>query len=107
MISLWLKALRIHYARAKKSLIDLVHLEEFVTMHCAKLSHKRNNFVICVYLYVLHCAICTHQLIVVMHIACSPVQEVADSWRTGVATNVIFNLALGEISVIIPYLPLL
>ncbi|KAK3004503.1 hypothetical protein RJ639_018766, partial [Escallonia herrerae] len=31
-----------------------------------------------------------------------PVQDVADSCRTGVATNVIFGLALGYKSVIIP-----
>lgn len=74
-------------------------------MHCATVS-KKKQFVISVYLYVLH--ICTHQLIVVMHIACSPVQDVADSWRGGVSTNVIFNLALwGENPVIIPCLPLL
>ena len=35
-------------------------------------------------------------------IACSPVQDVADSCRTGAATNVIFGLALGYKSVIIP-----
>lgn len=34
--------------------------------------------------------------------ACSPVQDVADSCRTGAATNVIFGLALGYKSVIIP-----
>lgn len=33
---------------------------------------------------------------------CSPVQDVADSCRTGAATNVIFGLALGYKSVIIP-----
>lgn len=35
-------------------------------------------------------------------IICSPVQDVADSCRTGAATNVIFGLALGYKSVIIP-----
>lgn len=35
-------------------------------------------------------------------ISCSPVQDVADSCRTGAATNVIFGLALGYKSVIIP-----
>lgn len=35
-------------------------------------------------------------------IPCSPVQDVADSCRTGAATNVIFGLALGYKSVIIP-----
>ncbi|CBI36403.3 hypothetical protein VitviT2T_013745 [Vitis vinifera] len=34
--------------------------------------------------------------------AYSPVQDVADSYRTGTATNVIFGLALGYKSVIIP-----
>lgn len=34
--------------------------------------------------------------------SCSPVQEVADYCRTGAATNVIFGLALGYKSVIIP-----
>jgi len=34
--------------------------------------------------------------------SCSPVQDVADSCRTGAATNVIFGLALGYKSVIIP-----
>lgn len=33
---------------------------------------------------------------------CSPVRDVADSCRTGAATNVIFGLALGYKSVIIP-----
>lgn len=33
---------------------------------------------------------------------CSPVQDVADACRTGAATNVIFGLALGYKSVIIP-----
>ena len=33
---------------------------------------------------------------------CSPVQDVADSCRTGAATNVIFGLALGYKSVIVP-----
>ena len=33
---------------------------------------------------------------------CSPVQDVADSCKTGAATNVIFGLALGYKSVIIP-----
>ncbi|KAF2323152.1 hypothetical protein GH714_033684 [Hevea brasiliensis] len=37
--------------------------------------------------------------------AYSPVQDVADSCRTGAATNVIFGLALGYKSVIIPILP--
>ena len=37
------------------------------------------------------------------HLACcSPVQDVADACRTGAATNVIFGLALGYKSVIIP-----
>lgn len=35
-------------------------------------------------------------------LCCSPVQDVADSCRTGAATNVIFGLALGYKSVIIP-----
>lgn len=35
-------------------------------------------------------------------ISCSPVQDVADSCRTGAATNVIFGLALGYKSVIVP-----
>lgn len=34
--------------------------------------------------------------------SCSPVRDVADSCRTGAATNVIFGLALGYKSVIIP-----
>ena len=37
-----------------------------------------------------------------MFLCCSPVQEVAQSCRTGAATNVIFGLALGYKSVIIP-----
>ena len=44
--------------------------------------------------FVYICMYCTHQLIVVMQIACSPVQDVADSWTGGVSINVIFNLAL-------------
>jgi Na+/H+-translocating membrane pyrophosphatase len=47
-----------------------------------------------------------HQLAIVRLITlfkyCSPVQDVADSCRTGAATNVIFGLALGYKSVIIP-----
>lgn len=38
----------------------------------------------------------------VLHSAYNPVPDVADSCRTGVATNVIFGLALGYKSVIIP-----
>ncbi|XP_076883742.1 pyrophosphate-energized vacuolar membrane proton pump-like [Bidens hawaiensis] len=38
--------------------------------------------------------------------AYSPVQDVADSCRTGAATNVIFGLALGYKSVIIPIFPI-
>ncbi|KAL5054718.1 hypothetical protein RYX36_035400 [Vicia faba] len=38
--------------------------------------------------------------------AYSPVQDVIDSCRTGVATNVIFGLVLGYKSIIIPFLPL-
>lgn len=38
----------------------------------------------------------------VSYVLCSPVQDVADSCRTGAATNVIFGLALGYKSVIIP-----
>ncbi|KAH0758049.1 hypothetical protein KY290_021542 [Solanum tuberosum] len=34
--------------------------------------------------------------------SCSPVQEVADSCKTGAATNVIFGLSLGYKSIIIP-----
>ena len=75
--------------------------EEFFIVHCASatMSHRRNAFVyICMY--------CTHQLIIVMLITmftyCSPVKDVADSCRTGAATNVIFGLALGYKSVIIP-----
>ena len=37
-----------------------------------------------------------------LSVVCSPVQDVADSCRTGAATNVIFGLALGYKSVIIP-----
>lgn len=40
-------------------------------------------------------------LVQIIHVL-SPVQDVADSCRTGAATNVIFGLALGYKSVIIP-----
>ena len=56
---------------------------------------------------------CTHNLKIVILITmfkyCSPVQDVADSCRTGAATNLILGLALGYKSVInssFPYLPL-
>ena len=68
-------------------------------MHCATMFHKRNA---CLY----SCMYCTHKLKIVILITmfkyCSPVQDVADSCRTGAATNVIFGLALGYKSVIIP-----
>jgi H+-translocating diphosphatase len=40
--------------------------------------------------------------VLLLYIYCSPVQDVADACRTGAATNVIFGLALGYKSVIIP-----
>ena len=58
-------------------------------MHCATMFHKRNA---CLY----SCMYCT------MFKYCSPVQDVADSCRTGAATNLILGLALGYKSVIIP-----
>jgi Na+/H+-translocating membrane pyrophosphatase len=68
-------------------------------MHCATMFHKRNA---CLY----SCMYCTHKLKIVILITmfkyCSPVQDVADSCRTGAATNLILGLALGYKSVIIP-----
>lgn len=62
-------------------------------------SHSTNAFV-------YTCMHYNHQLAIVMLITmfkyCSPVQDVADSCRTGAATNVIFGLALGYKSVIVP-----
>jgi Na+/H+-translocating membrane pyrophosphatase len=81
------------------SLNDLVQSQQFATMRCATLSNSLNAFVYTCMLY-------NHQLAIVMLITmfkyCSPVRDVADSCRTGAATNVIFGLALGYKSVIIP-----
>ena len=48
----------------------------------------------------LSCLLLIYDIFAVFHF--SPVQDVADSCRTGAATNVIFGLALGYKSVIIP-----
>ena len=68
-------------------------------MQCATMFHKRNA---CLY----SCMYCTHKLKIVILITmfkyCSPVQDVADSCRTGAATNLILGLALGYKSAIIP-----
>ncbi|RZC51066.1 hypothetical protein C5167_019492 [Papaver somniferum] len=54
-----------------------------------------------VYYRILHQQ-CIQSEALLLHLCCSPVQDVADSCRTGAATNVIFGLALGYKSVIIP-----
>ena len=62
--------------------------------------HKMSIFFFCL---LLQCFLVKTCLTVVTLLQfCSPVQDVADSCRTGAATNVIFGLALGYKSVIIP-----
>lgn len=59
-------------------------------------------FVVRILLLLIHVLVLLLWVLTLDTCTCSPVQDVADSCRTGAATNVIFGLALGYKSVIIP-----
>ncbi|OAY78536.1 Pyrophosphate-energized vacuolar membrane proton pump [Ananas comosus] len=95
LLALWIKAVKeIEPALKRQLIISTALMTVVLRLSVGSYSLRRNRFV----------GWFGHWLVTEYYTsnAYSPVQDVADSCRTGAATNVIFGLALGYKSVIIP-----